>query len=513
MAHKLVGPDGTPVKYQGQEIFSCDYSGVVKGVDMEKRRLIMVGTDETRDRDGDIIRLSGWKLDNYRKNPVFLWAHNYGSVPIGRAEKVTKRKDPPRMEFQLVFPTKGIYPFADMILELYEGKFINTSSVGFIPAKWEPIPEDEKGEGPDNPYGRVYVNQELLELSGCAVPSNPNALQNALKGKNFGFKQDDLVKYLSGTTLIPRPDKEDDVLEELDKSESDIVDETVIQVQVPDNLNDSSTNSAAFNKDVSFSITESETVSTGMAEITTGSVIIPQKEFDDLIPKEDVEILEVEKIEDDVALKPFPNEHACRIANPADFDKFARKNCFRKVDEKCVDYIFGIKDNKSHLQALRFDKEVWTEAAAKGVCERVGGSFEAAKPPKQAELDPSIDPGLELHVLDPDEDMEEVKTRLDKVEIALNTINQTLQSMVESVKGFQTSLTKVTEESQRKPDTGVDPASAILRDGFRQSKTKPEPTPKPSGGTSVGGGYSPESVRELTQVLIDFSKALKSIKL
>jgi len=236
MANKLLEQDGSPVKYQGREVFGADFAGAIKAVDIEKRKLVMVGTDESMDRDGDIIRLSGWKLENYRKNPVFLWAHNYGSVPLARAEKVIKKQNPSRMEFQLIFPTKTIYPFADMILELYGEKIINTSSVGFIPSKWEPHSDEEKEK---NPYGRVYTSQELLELSGCPVPSNPNALQNALKGKNFGFQQDDLVKYLSGATLIPRPENEDDVLDELYKSESEteIVDETsAILVQVPELL-------------------------------------------------------------------------------------------------------------------------------------------------------------------------------------------------------------------------------------------------------------------------------------
>jgi len=497
MAKKLVGQDGTPVKYQGQDVFSCDYAGVVKGVDLEKRQMVMTGTDETRDRDGDIIRLSGWKLENYKKNPVFLWAHNYGSVPIARAEKVIKRKDPAKMDFFLQYPTKGIYPFADMILELYAGKFINTSSVGFIPSKWEPIPEEEKGEGPDNPYGRVYTSQELLELSGCAVPSNPNALQNALKGKDFGFKQDDLVKYLYGATLIPRPLKEDDVLEEIDKSETEIVDENHIQVQVPDNLTVTVTN-ADISEIVTASIPPPATIDApvvdsppvemmGVFNVETGYIDLEKH-----IPPDDPDILK-----DGEELKPYPNEHACRIADPGDFEKFARKNCFRKVDEKCVDYIFGIKDNKSSLQALRFDKEVWTEAAAKGVCSRVGGSFEAAKPSKEE--------------TPPEEKKSDMEMSLYTIMDSLDTINQTLGSLVESVKGFQASLTKVIEEGQRKPDVGEGAASVILGEALRQGKTKPEPTPKPSNGTNVGGGYPPESVQEFKRVLLDFAKAIQSL--
>ena len=411
MATKLVGQDGSPVKYQGQDVYSCDYAGVVKGVDMEKRQMIMTGTDETRDRDGDIIRLSGWKLDNYKKNPVFLWAHNYGSVPIARSEKVTKKKEPARMDFHLQFPTKGIYPFADMILELYDGKFINTSSVGFIPQKWEPIPDDEKGNGPENPYGRVFISQELLELSGCAVPSNPNALQNALKGRTFGFKQDDLLKYLTGGTLIPRPENEDDVLAELDKSETEIVDETVVQVQVLDNLSATITDNSGA---VSASSISNDTN-------TTGTCIIPPTE---------VLILSSEEI---------------------------------------VDVIPDNKDNKQD------------------------------------------DPVVEDPEDTPEEmRMEDLDKKLDLLLSSVASINQTLQSLVESVKGIQTSLTKVNGDSQRKPNTEVDPSSVVLRDAFRQGKVKV--TPEPTSGMNRGG-YKPESVLELRQAMVDLAKALKFVNL
>ena len=36
-----------------------------------------VASDESVDRYGDIIRASGWQLDNFRKNPVLLFAHDF----------------------------------------------------------------------------------------------------------------------------------------------------------------------------------------------------------------------------------------------------------------------------------------------------------------------------------------------------------------------------------------------------------------------------------------------------
>ena len=44
-------------------------------------------SDETLDRYGEIITASGWRLDNYRKNPVIQNAHQYGDVifTLGKA--------------------------------------------------------------------------------------------------------------------------------------------------------------------------------------------------------------------------------------------------------------------------------------------------------------------------------------------------------------------------------------------------------------------------------------------
>jgi HK97 family phage prohead protease len=90
----------------------------------------------------------------------------------------------------------------------------------------------------------------------------------------------------------------------------------------------------------------------------------------------------------DVEMKPYANEHACRLQDPGKYDNFARQNCKAKSDGKCIDFIFGIKGGKSELQAMRYKKDVWTADAAKSHCSGKGGSFEAAK---------SVDEYIRLH--------------------------------------------------------------------------------------------------------------------
>ena len=76
---------------------------------------------------------------------------------------------------------------------------------------------------------------------------------------------------------------------------------------------------------------------------------------------------------------PMPSEHSCRLESPDKYDRFARKNCEQKHEGKCIDVIYGIKEGKSEIQALRYNKEVWTEAQAKSHCKDHDGSFEAAQ--------------------------------------------------------------------------------------------------------------------------------------
>jgi len=329
MAKAILQRNGKPVKREGKEIYSSEMFGVLKSADVDQRRLIIVGTTEDVDRDGDIILVNGWKIENFLKNPVFLWAHDYRSVPLARAEKVIRRRNPNRYEFHEVFPTVGLYPFADMILSLYSEKIINASSIGFIPLDWEDI-EEKDDEGSIIPHrGRKYILQELLELSGCAVPANPEALQNMMSNL-AGFVGDKkLAKYLLENNIPPSL-RVDDIKEELIGRKAVYEEESEnFQIQVPE-------------------------------------------EFDS-----------GEAIEKDDVLKPYPNEHACRLNDPDKYDRFARKNCEQKHDGKCIDVIYGIKDEKTEIQSLRFPKNIWSADAAKRICIDRDGKFEPASNKEQ----------------------------------------------------------------------------------------------------------------------------------
>lgn len=149
----------------GQECFAYDF------VDQEVKQLgdneiTIIGSTESLDRDGEIIKMSGWLLDNYQKNPVILPAHMYWEPAIGKGEV---RIENNKLVFDITFPEKGINPVADVYKGLYKGGFMKACSVGFIGLDYM------WGEKDGDPR-RIYNKQELLELSLCSVPSNPQAL-------------------------------------------------------------------------------------------------------------------------------------------------------------------------------------------------------------------------------------------------------------------------------------------------------------------------------------------------
>jgi len=122
------------------------------------------------DRDHDTIDPNGWKLDNYRKNPVVLFGHQSRQPPIGKAAAVDVRSG--SLKADVVFAEPGTYDLADTVRGLVDQDILRATSVGFIPLKW--VFDEQRG-------GVDYSEQELYEFSIVPIPSNPEALR-AVKG-------------------------------------------------------------------------------------------------------------------------------------------------------------------------------------------------------------------------------------------------------------------------------------------------------------------------------------------
>jgi HK97 family phage prohead protease len=143
------------------------------------------------DRYGDTIAVEGWSLDNYRKNPVVLWAHDSHSPPIARSPQVWA--DAGKLKAVADFgPTHDIDPFANLIRQLIDRRVVNACSVGFHPKKHA----FNEGRGS---WAVDYLEQDLLEWSPCPVPANPEALIGVkAAGIDLAPMREWVVKFLDG---------------------------------------------------------------------------------------------------------------------------------------------------------------------------------------------------------------------------------------------------------------------------------------------------------------------------
>ncbi len=142
-----------------------------KQIDKDARTIDFVISTNGIDRDNDRIEVEGWDIDNYLKNPVVLWAHDSGSLPVGKSVRTILENG--KLRSTAKFCEKDYHPFADTVFQLYLGGFLNAVSVGFKPKEYT-FAEDE-----ERPYGMNFLKQELLEYSCVPIPSNPEALIQA----------------------------------------------------------------------------------------------------------------------------------------------------------------------------------------------------------------------------------------------------------------------------------------------------------------------------------------------
>lgn len=140
-------------------------AAAVREVSAERRRLRFVISSEAVDRAGDVIKVDGWRVDRYLRNPVVLWAHQYSMPPIAVATRVWREGG--ELLSEADFIPGEVYPFAGSIYELYRRGFLRAVSVGFRPIEWR---YNEERRGVD------FFVQELLEYSAVPVPANPEAL-------------------------------------------------------------------------------------------------------------------------------------------------------------------------------------------------------------------------------------------------------------------------------------------------------------------------------------------------
>ncbi len=160
--------------------------GFVEKVNEEEGVLeAAIASTSVVDRAGDIISQEGWELDNFKKNPQFLWGHNMRDYrpPIGRVEKIWFEGD--KLMFKPKFDMKD--PFAAELFRKVKEGFLNAFSVGFNPLEIE---------------GNTFTKSELLEISLVAVPANQEALVVLRDGGMKTMEWEDVTEAMNESKKV-----------------------------------------------------------------------------------------------------------------------------------------------------------------------------------------------------------------------------------------------------------------------------------------------------------------------
>jgi len=167
------------------------------------RRIQFVASTDAVDRTNDVINQGGWRLDNFMRNPVSLFAHDHNQLPVGRV--VTLSPEANRLMATIEFATaEDGNPFAEQVYRMVKSGFLRAVSVGFRPLKV--VFNEERG-------GIDYEEQELLELSVVPVPAHQDALVAASRTGDLE------VLRTWATEVLAR--LEADVSAEVDESDTD----------------------------------------------------------------------------------------------------------------------------------------------------------------------------------------------------------------------------------------------------------------------------------------------------
>lgn len=119
------------------------------------------------DRSGDIITISGGELENFRRNPQYLWMHGKTIEPVHTIGRIVRIVRTQNVLYALAeYAPEASSALADKVHALDKAGLLPANSIGFHPIEWKP---NEHG-------GITFLKWELLEISKVELPANANAV-------------------------------------------------------------------------------------------------------------------------------------------------------------------------------------------------------------------------------------------------------------------------------------------------------------------------------------------------
>lgn len=152
------------------------------------------------DRDGEVLIPQGMNSNEYEKNPILFWNHDY-SQPVGNVTELKREDDAIYGTLSFAKRTDGVQGefFPEVVESLVKQGVVKGVSVGFVPESGGVRNASSKdrdlfGTG----VKRVYNRWKLLEVSVAPLPANQDALVEAV-GK--GIVTPEQIKSIFGVTL------------------------------------------------------------------------------------------------------------------------------------------------------------------------------------------------------------------------------------------------------------------------------------------------------------------------
>ena len=290
----------------------------VKSIDAEEGTFEVVASSGKVDRLGDTIDPKGWYLTNYRKNPIILWSHSSGGFGMPAIPPVSQATKV-WVEDEKELMIRGVWADTPFARELRT--LVEGGFLRAMSVGFLPLVEDAKGN--------IEIETKMYRRAFDAE------IEKGIYGDGEKFSKQELLE--------------------------------VSWVNVP----------ALAGALVSARKMNLALVTKALEELAEKSKcpaceIIKNKKFS---------LEDIKDAEEITEIKPYPNEHSCRLNDPGKYKRFRRENCAIKHDGKCIDVIWGVTkgdEEKVERQSMRYDKKIWTEASARTHCKDNKGSFEPA---------------------------------------------------------------------------------------------------------------------------------------
>jgi predicted RNA-binding Zn-ribbon protein involved in translation (DUF1610 family) len=389
--------------YRGGQFRVGIRDATYEDINPEDRTFVVTISSVRKDRAGDVVEPRGALLDDYKRNPVVLWAHSYDLPPIARSQwiRITDSALKSKTEFA---KTK----LAEEIYGLYADHFLNAWSIGFMPVEVEAIYDKHDDEDPrpsGMPNGYRFNKWDLLEYSAVPVPMNPDAVTDMIKSgkmseqlliKSFKDYVPDLSKPEEGFDKrieeMSQADTERDkevaeAVKQMGKDGVMVNPEPVGQTDAiaPEMSKDAPTSEDNIEVDINHDTATKEVFNCEC--IDCGYTMESKEHCKDLkCPECGGQMRRKERpgpgqdSADKTVEKPYPNEHACRLKEPDDFEADSFRRTKREHEGKEYSVISGKLKGEDEMteQAYRYDRDVWDVDVAERHCADHEGNFEPA---------------------------------------------------------------------------------------------------------------------------------------